>query len=90
MGSVVFELGLVLIGLALLLVGIAASDIAEKSVGSARGRVDVGLEGRGVLVRHDVGVVRLRCVCFLKSEKLSLFLDFVDCELIVIRIEHGE
>ena len=56
MGSVVLDLGLVLLGLALLLVGIAASDVAEKCLGSARGRVDVGLEGRGVLVRHDVGV----------------------------------
>jgi hypothetical protein len=29
-------------------------------------------------------------LCFLKSKKLSLFLDFVDCVLIVVRIEHGE
>lgn len=67
MGSVVLDLGLVLLGLALLLVGIAASDVAEKGLGSARGRVDVGLEGRGVLVRHDVGVLRLRCVVFLEK-----------------------
>lgn len=90
--GVVLDLGLVLLGLTLLLVGRAASEVAEKGLGSARGRVNVGLEGRGVLVRHsDVGVVRLRYVVFfVKSEKLSLFPNFVDCELIVVGIEHGE
>ena len=38
--------------LALLLVGITASDVAKNGLGSSRGGVDVGLESRGVLVRH--------------------------------------
>lgn len=35
------------------LVGGAAGDVAEDRLGCARGRVDVGLEGGGLLVRHD-------------------------------------
>jgi hypothetical protein len=56
--GVILNSSLVLLVLALLLVRIAASDVAEKSLGSARGGVDVGLEGGGILVRHsgDVGV----------------------------------
>lgn len=64
MRGVILELSLILLGLTLTLVGIAASDVAEKGLGSARGRVNVRLEGRGVLVRHGVGVIRLNCVLF--------------------------
>jgi len=58
-GGVVLDLGLVLLGLPLMLVGTAASDVAEKGLGSARGRVNVRLEGRSVLVRHGVGAVKM-------------------------------
>lgn len=35
------------------LVGGATREAAENGLGCARGRVDVGLEGGGLLVRHD-------------------------------------
>jgi hypothetical protein len=72
MRGVILYLCLILLGLPFTLVGIAAGNVAEKGLGSARGRVDIGLEGGGVLVRHIVGVEEF---C-LKSE--FDFLEFVD------------
>jgi hypothetical protein len=51
-GRVMFKLGLVLLGLAFFLIGIATYNTAEHGLSSTGGRVDVGLESRGVLVGH--------------------------------------
>jgi hypothetical protein len=50
--QVVLDISLVLLGDALVLVAGGAGEVAEGLLDGAGGRVDVGLDGRGVIVCH--------------------------------------
>lgn len=87
MRGVILDLRFVLLSLAFLLVSIAASDAAEKGLSGARSRIDVGLEGGGVLVRHDVEIL---CSVFEKCFVEVCFFGFAACELNVVEVSYRE